>query len=189
MNYKEFEEVLGRLNQAVFSLEEAYIENEGEVTEQTEAMEAEVEDLKELLTGEGIDLLGRWLKSKEDLKASLKAEKAFITRRISAIENTISFIKERIGAVLKAIGEEKVKGFNGYSFQAYESISTTVNKEVLRDQFQEKVEEAVAGILPADVKVSLDASVSKVEGELPAWYDRTVTHTAKFTKPRASKEA
>lgn len=189
MIYQELNEVLERLNQATISLEETYIENEGEVTEETEMMESEIEDLKDLLTGEGVDLLGRWLKGKEDLKASIKAEKDFLTRRIASIDKSIEFIKTKINQVLTAIGEEKVKGFNGYSFQAYQKTSTTVNKDVLNEMFQEKVSEALAGLLPSDVTVSLGASVSKVEGDLPAYYTRTITPSTKFTKPRASKEA
>ena len=66
MNYSELKKVLADLDQAMATLEEIYIDNEGEVTEETEQMETQVSGLKELLTSDGIDLLGAWLKSKED---------------------------------------------------------------------------------------------------------------------------
>ena len=80
MNYKEFEELLHKLGNVTIELENAYIEGEGEVTEETEKLEDVKADLKELLTTEGVDFLGRWLKAKEDKKKALKAEKDFIDR-------------------------------------------------------------------------------------------------------------
>ena len=96
MDYKELNQVLANLDQAMVTLEDLYIENEGEVTEQTEQMEQEISGLQELLTKDGIDLLGGWLKAKEDKKKSLKAEKDYITRQIAAIDETIEFIKTKI---------------------------------------------------------------------------------------------
>ena len=39
MNYKELDQVLANLAQAISTLEDLYIEGEGEVTEETEQME------------------------------------------------------------------------------------------------------------------------------------------------------
>ena len=66
MDYKELNDILSSLDYASYKLEETYAENEGEVTEQTELMEAEITAMKTLLNGEGVDFLGRWLKGKED---------------------------------------------------------------------------------------------------------------------------
>lgn len=188
-------QILANLDQAMFTLEETYIENEGECTEQTEAMEVEISGLKELLTTEGIDLLGGWLKSKEDRKKSLKAEKDYITRQMAAIDETIEFIKSKVNEILVATGKEKIKGDRGYSFAATTSVKTEVDKETLKSMFQELVEKKLRGgkkpVIPADVTITLGASVKAVpEGsELPAYYNRTETPSVRFTKPRASKEA
>lgn len=193
MDYKEMNQVLADLDQAMVTLEETYIENEGEVTEETEQMEAQISCLKELLTGEGIDLLGGWLKAKEDKKKSLKAEKDYITRQMAAIDETIEFIKTKVNQILVATGQEKVKGARGYSFAATISSKTEVNKDVLKDIFQDEVNEAVKDILPPDVTITLGASVSKLPDDpdliLPPWYNRTEKPSVRFTKPRASKEA
>ena len=95
MDYKEMNQVLATLDQATIALEETYMENEGEITEETEQMEQEISGLQELLTTEGIDLLGGWLKAKEDKKKSLKAEKDYINRQMAAIDETIEFIKKQ----------------------------------------------------------------------------------------------
>ena len=58
MDYKEMNQVLENLDQAMHTLEDLYIEGEGEITEETEQMEQEISGLQELLTTEGIDLLG-----------------------------------------------------------------------------------------------------------------------------------
>lgn len=195
MDYKEMNQVLADLDQAMVTLEETYIENEGEVTEETEQMEAQISGLKELLTGEGIDLLGGWLKAKEDRKKALKAEKDYITRQMSAIDETIEFIKTKVNQILVATGQEKVKGARGYQFKVSESVTTSVDKELLKKNYEEKVEKAIrrAGV-PVYIGVSLSASVSKVgeDGVSKKDKDLFVTNkkdTITFTKPRASKEA
>ena len=195
MDYKEMNQVLADLDQAMHTLEDLYIEGEGEVTEETEQMEEQISGLKELLSGEGIDLLGGWLKAKEDKKKSLKAEKDYITRQMAAIDETIDFIKTKVNQILVATGQEKVKGARGYQFKVSESVTTSVDKELLKKNYEEKVEKAIrrAGV-PVYIGVSLSASVSKVgeEGVSKKDKDLFVTNkkdTITFTKPRASKEA
>ena len=194
MDYKEMNQVLADLNQAMVTLEETYIENEGEVTEETEQMEAQISGLKELLTHDGIDLLGGWLKAKEDKKKSLKAEKDYITRQVAAIDETIEFIKDKITEVMKMTGQEKIKGDRGYSFTASHSVKTEVDKDVLKKNYEDKVEKAIreAGV-PAYVGVSLTASSTKanelgvLEGDEQI-FSTTEKDTVTFRKPKASKE-
>ena len=195
MDYKEMNQVLANLYQAINTLEDTYIENEGEVTEETEQMEAEISGLQELLSTEGIDLLGGWLKAKEDRKKSLKAEKDYITRQMSAIDETIEFIKGKINQVMVATGKDKIKGDRGYSFATTISIKTEVDKDVLKALYADKVEEAIrAAHVPAYVGVTLTASSTKaadlgvVEGDEEIFVT-TEKPTIRFTKPRAGKEA
>ena len=195
MDYKEMNQVLADLDQAMVTLEETYIENEGEVTEETEQMEAQISGLKELLTGEGIDLLGGWLKAKEDRKKSLKAEKDYITRQMAAIDETIEFIKTKVNQILVATGQEKVKGARGYSFAATISSKTEVDKDVLKRCYGELVEDAIrkAGV-PAYIGVSLTASSTKAKEDGIQDGDEEIFVTTekpsvRFTKPRASKES
>ena len=189
MDYKELENAVSVLQETTYRLEQLYVENEGEVTEQTEQMEADIEALKFLLNGEGVDFLGRWLKSKEDKQKALKAEKDYLSRQIDSIGKTIEYIKAKIRLIMDATGCEKVKGEYGYSFATATSTKTEVDKDLLNAYYLSKVQEAVKDILPADVSVSLSASSSKVESEtLPGYYNRTETPTIRFTKPREKKE-
>lgn len=195
MDYKEMNQVLENLNQAMHTLEDLYIEGEGEITEETEQMEQEISGFQELLTTEGIDLLGGWLKAKEDKKKSLKAEKDYITRQMSAIDETIEFIKGKITEVMKATGQDKIKGDRGYSFTATHSVKTDVDKDVLKALYADKVEEAIrAAHIPAYVCVSLTASSTKanelgvLEGDEEI-FSTTEKDTVTFRKPKASKEA
>ena len=194
MDYKELNQILANLDQATIALEETYIENEGEITEETEQMEQEISGLQELLTTEGIDLLGGWLKAKEDKKKSLKAEKDYITRQMAAIDETIDFIKDKVTEVMKATGQEKIKGDRGYSFTATHSVKTDVDKDVLKALYADKVEEAIrAAHIPAYVGVSLTASSTKanelgiMEGDEEI-FSTTEKDTVTFRKPKASKE-
>ena len=195
MDYSLFTQVLSDLDRKMDALEDLYIENEGEVTEETEQAEAEISGLQELLSGEGIDMLGGWLKAKEDRKKALKAEKDYITRQMTAIDGTIDFIKDKITEVLKKTGKDKVKGERGYSFTASHSVKTEVNKDVLKALYADKVEEAIrAAHIPAYVGVSLTASSTKasefgvMEGDEEI-FTTTEKDTVTFRKPKASKEA
>ena len=194
MDYKELNQALATLDQATIALEETYMENEGEITEETEQMEQEISGLQELLTTEGIDLLGGWLKAKEDKKKSLKAEKDYITRQMAAIDETIDFIKYKVTEVMKATGQDKIKGDRGYSFTATHSVKTDVDKDVLKALYADKVEEAIrAAHIPAYVGVSLTASSTKanelgvLEGDEEI-FSTTEKDTVTFRKPKASKE-
>ena len=194
MNNKEINSLIESLNASMWAFENYMVENDGVCDEASDQMEEQIGILKELLTTEGIDSLGRWLKAKEDEIKSLKAEKDYITRKINAATGTIDYIKTQMNKILTAAQMEEIKGANGYKFQVTTSIKTEVNKEILKEFFLDKVEKKLRGgknpVIPADVTFSLGASVSLVpEGAvLPSYYIRTSSPSCKFSKPRASKE-
>ena len=105
----------------------------------------------------------------------------------------MDFIKGLVNKALKAIGEEKVKG-TFYSFTATTSETTSVDKDALNKKYLEAVEKKLRGgkrpVIPVDVTFSLGASISKVpeDAEIPAYYIHSSKPSAKFGKPRASKE-
>ena len=193
MKTNEIRDALVALTESMYLLEEEYIENGGEVTDQTLAMEENIERMKVLLTTDGVDSLGRWLKSKEDQMKTLKAEKEAVTRQIKSCENTIEYIKTMVNMVLVSTEQEKVKG-TCYSFAATTSETTSVDKDALNMQFMDAVEKKLRGgknpVIPADVTITLGASIKNVpEGaELPAYYLHNSKPSVRFTKPIASKE-
>ena len=194
MDYKELQQALSQLEEVMNNLEELYILNEGECTEESERMEVEVDTLKELLSGDGIDMLGRWLKSKEDRKKSLKAEKDYITRQMASIDKGIEYIKSMINKVMVATGLEKVKGDRGYSFATTTSTKTDINKDVLKALYADEVEEAIRSAhIPAYVGVTLTASSTKatelgvVEGDEDIFVTMSKP-SVRFGKPKANTE-
>ena len=194
MDYKELQQALSQLEEVMNNLEELYILNEGECTEESEKMEVEVDTLKELLSGDGIDMLGRWLKSKEDRKKALKAEKDYITRQMASIDKGIEYIKSMINKVMVATGLEKVKGDRGYSFATTTSTKTDINKDVLKALYADKVEEAIRSAhIPAYVGVTLTASSTKatelgvVEGDEDIFVTMSKP-SVRFGKPKANTE-
>lgn len=193
MNNKEIRDALSRLHEMEYYLEEEYENNGGEVTDHTEEQESAIAALRELLTTEGVDSLGRWLKAKEDQVKSLKAEKDSVTRQINKANDTIDFIKTQINALMVQTGMEKVKG-TFYSFAPITSVKTSVEKEILNEMFLQRVEEKLRGgkkpIIPVDVTITLGASVKMLQegAELPAYFSRVESPSVRFTKPRASKE-
>ena len=190
MNNKDINAALAALNEATFLLDEEYEMNGGEVTEETEAQEEYIGSLKALLEDEGIDSLGRWLMSKEDLIKTLKAERDSVTRQIKKTEDGIEYIKTQIFNVLTALGKDKVKG-TFYSFAPSISRKTEVDKDILEEKYLIEVSNALLDILPPWVSFKLSASVKAVPGdmeELPSEFKVTETPTCKFVKPRAKKE-
>lgn len=187
MNINEINATLAALNAASEELENLYLENGGEETEDTAALADQINAVKDLLEGGAIDSLGRWLKGKEDEAAALKAEKAHIARRQKYVENSIAFIKEKIFQVLEALGKEQVKGIS-YAFKTYHSRTVEADKTILKERYQEQALEAIhAAGIPLCVGVSLTASSSLVEGELPDFFTVTESDTVKFSKPRVTK--
>ena len=194
MDYKELQQALSQLEEVMNNLEELYILNEGECTEESERMEVEVDTLKGLLSGDGIDMLGRWLKSKEDRKKALKAEKDYITRQMASIDKGIEYIKSMINKVMVTTGLEKVKGDRGYSFATTTSTKTDINKDVLKALYADKVEEAIRSAhIPAYVGVTLTASSTKatelgvVEGDEDIFVTMSKP-SVRFGKPKVNTE-
>lgn len=195
MNNKEINSLIESLNASMWAFENYMVENDGVCDEASDQMEERIGILKDLLTTEGIDSLGRWLKAKEDEIKSLKAEKDYITRKINAATSTIDYIKSQMNKLLKASGMEEIKGANGYKFQVTTSTKTEVDKDVLKTIYADRIEEAIrAAHIPAYVGVTLTASSIKaaelgiVEGDEEIFHT-TEKPSVRFTKPRASKEA
>ena len=193
MNAKEIKDLMAMLSETTERQEALYIESEGEITAETEEMDAEIDAIKELLTTEGIDSLGAWLRAKEDEKKRYKAEKDYVTRKINATDRSIDYIKSLINQVMRETGVDKIKGEFGYSFQAYTSDTTTVNKPNLFAKYEQKLVDAMAKVgIPPYVTATLNASssiareVGLQEGD-DAIFERHLTPTVKFGKPRASK--
>ena len=195
MNNKEINSLIESLNASMWAFENYMVENDGVCDEASDQMEEQIGILKELLTTEGIDSLGRWLKAKEDEIKSLKAEKDYITRKINAATGTIDYIKTQMNKILTAAQMEEIKGANGYKFQVTTSTKTEVDKDVLKTIYADRIEEAIrAAHIPAYVGVTLTASSAKaaefgiIEGDEEIFHT-TEKPSVRFTKPRASKEA
>ena len=194
MNNKEINSLIESLNASMWAFENYMVENDGVCDEASDQMEEQIGILKDLLTTEGIDSLGRWLKAKEDEIKSLKAEKDYITRKINAATGTIDYIKSQMNKLLKASGMAEIKGANGYKFQVTTSTKTEVDKDVLKTIYADRIEEAIrAAHIPAYVGVTLTASSTKAAEFGIMEGDEEIFHTTekpsvRFTKPRATRE-
>ena len=191
MTNKEITNAIAELYRTANALEELYIENEGEVTEEAAEKEDQLEAIKALLNGEGIDSLGRWLAGKEQEKAILKAEKAAIDRKIKAVDGTIDYIKFQVGQVLRATGCEKAKGL-AYGFAVATSTKNYVNQEALDAAYLEKAEAALRhALIPEYVHITLNASTKELNaagGDALGFIETITSETCRFTKPRAPKD-
>lgn len=190
MNYQDIQSAMAALYHANENFDALMEENGGELTPEAEDLENVKNALQDLLSGEGIDSLGRWLKAKEDEKATFKAEKAAADRRIKAVDKTIDFIKHEIGRVLRATGQEKVKG-TFYSFSQFDSTKTSFDAKALDEKFLDMVTEAARNAgLPASVDVALKTTATRLQEDenLAELVSVETSETCKFTKPKKEKE-
>lgn len=190
MNYQDIQSAMAALYHANENFDALMEENGGELTPEAEDLENVKNALQDLLSGEGIDSLGRWLKAKEDEKATFKAEKAAADRRIKAVDKTIDFIKHEIGRVLRATGQEKVKG-TFYSFSQFDGTKTSFDAKALDEKFLDMVTEAARNAgLPASVDVALKTTATRLQEDenLAELVSVETSETCKFTKPKKEKE-
>lgn len=196
MKFNDIKDALDQLGSISQSLEDLYIEGGGEVTPETEKLETERAALTALLTGEGVDNLGRWLKRKEDELATYQAEKALAERKIKSVKNTIEFIKYEVGQILRQTQQEKVKGAF-YSFAQYDSTKQTVDTEHLENEYLEAATEAARNAgLPDFCDIAIVTNVKRITGyaaengdEGLEYIIKESTPTCKYIKPAKAKES
>lgn len=190
MKHIEIIEALKTLNRLNEQIDTELIESEGEVTEEIVTDLEAKEALAVMLTTEGADSLGQWLKALEDKKEMHKAERDYAARQVNKCDSTINYVRGLLNEVMVDSDITEIKGAYGYKFKVGTKTETTVDKDIIKSRYQECIEEAAHNIgVPADITITLGASISKVADDepLPDYYTRTVTGKAGFTKPRASK--
>jgi hypothetical protein len=189
MKYNDIQDALATLARLSELLEDQYVENEGEVTEETEALEERKAAIQDLLQNDGIDALGRWLKVKEDEVKMWKAEKAAADRKVKSAQNTVDFVKSKIAEVMDAVGMEKAKG-SYYSFSKYVSEKSAVNQEELERIWLDIASSAAhAAGLPAYVDVVLKTTTTALkDAEATEFIQTSTADAVRFTKPRGTKE-
>ena len=189
MNIKE---TIANISRMKWELETALEENGGELTEELLDQYNALEDMKALLAGEGVDELGRWLKSVQDETAALKAEADAAARRVKNNKSYEDYVKFLIGQALDAIGQEKVKGAF-YGFKRTTSNKSSVKQDDLDAHYLEiaQVGARMNG-LPDYINVVLKTTTTELReagGNALDFLEETSTPAISFTKPRASKEA
>lgn len=192
MTPREINEILRRLQEEKWRLQQELEENEGEVTESVLTREQAIADLKKLLMSpEGVDSLGRLIRSNKDDIETFKGEKKAVETKIKKTEGYNDWLLELVDECLKECECDKASGKLGYSFTQHTSVTTEVDKKMLKDMFYEKAMEAIrATDIPQDVTISLSASVSLLpEGsERPEWYNTTSVGRATPRMPKKPKE-
>lgn len=191
MNAQEIKATLAEINRKKYELEAALEENGGELTpELLESLEI-LEDLKALLAGDGVDDLGRWLKSVQDEIATMKAEADAAARKVKALKGQEDYIKFLIGQALDAIGAEKVKG-QYYGFTRKTSTTNKVAQEELEAAYLPTIVAGLGDLLPGWLHIQLKTTATELKdagGDALAFLETTEAPAIGFTKPRASKEA
>lgn len=195
MKYQDIQDALATLARLSELLEDQYIENEGEVTEETEELEERKAAIQDLLQNDGVDALGRWLKVKEDEVKMWKAEKAAADRKVRAAQNSVDFVKAKIAEVMAATGMEKAKG-TYYSFSKYVSEKSSVQADAISVDWLGNVNAAARNIgLPEYIDVELKTTATRIKdyarNHMGRGEEYLVTETGdavRFTKPRGSKE-
>ena len=195
MNIKE---IIANINRSKYELEAALEENGGELTPELLALNDNLEDMKALLADEGVDELGRWLKSVQDEKAALKAEADAAARRVKNLTSYEDYVKGLVGEAMDALdlptndkGEKVAKG-QYYGFKRTTSTTNKVDEETLNSLYLTRIEMAMQrALIPEYVHIKLTASTKELQqagGKALDLLNTTETPALSFTKPRAAKE-
>ncbi len=188
MNAKDIKATIANISRTKWELENQLEENGGELTpELLEQMDL-LEDLKAALT-DGVDDLGRWLKSVQDEAAALKAEADAAARKVKSIKGYEDYVKFLIGQAMDALEQDKVKG-SFYGFARTTSTKSEVLTEALDDAYLPLVKQALAEAgLPSWVEVKIKATTTGLReagGDALAFLEETTAPAIRFTKPRAN---
>ena len=191
MKPSEINEKLYRLSWLRDQLEAMYMENEGEVTEETEQIEEEIGIIQSLLDEEP-DELGRYLVSIEDSVARFKAEENAIAARRKRLESYMEFVKATARKLVVAQeGRTEIKG-QLYKFKASVSSKTSADMDAIGAEFGKRLENALKDMnFPAWLKCELNASVKEAKAgdkeEFGKYFTVTESEALSFTKPRKTK--
>ena len=192
MTPREINETLRRLQEEKWRLQQELEEKEVEVTESVLTREQAIKDIKALiLSPEGVDSLGRLIRSNKDDIETFKGEKKAVETKIKKTEGYNDWLLELVDECLKECECDKASGKLGYSFTQHTSVTTEVDKKMLKDMFYEKALEAIrATDIPQDVTITLSASVSLLpEGsQRPEWYNTPTIGRATPRMPKKPKE-
>ena len=190
-------ELIQKISRLKWEMELALEENGGELTPELLETQECIEEMKALLSGDGIDALGRWLKGVQDEIASRKAEADAAARRLKNLKGYEDYVKVLIGRAMdllelgtNAAGEKVAKG-SFYSFKRTTSTTGSVKADEL-DKYAPIVEDLAhdAGV-PSFIRVKLTATVKELReaGEAGALFlEETSAPSIRFTKPVAKKE-
>lgn len=197
MNAQEIKATLAEINRKKYELEAALEENGGELTpELLQSLEI-LEDLKALLAGDGVDDLGRWLKSVQDEIAARKAEADAAARKVKALKGQEDYVKFLIGQAMDALdlptnknGEKVIKG-QFYGFKRTTSTTNKVAQDELEAAYNPAILAALGDLLPGWLHIQLKTTATELKdagGDALAFLETTEAPAIGFTKPRASKE-
>ena len=152
--------------------------------------------MKAILAGEGIDDLGRWLKSVQDELAARKAEADAAARKVKNLKSYEDYVKGLIGSAMDALelptnknGEKVAKG-SFYGFKRTTSTRSAVNQEAIDGLFLDAAERAILNAgLPTYVHIQLKTTTKELrEADALELLLEDTTPAVSFTKPRTSKK-
>lgn len=198
MNAQEIKQIIADISRTKWQLENALEENGGELTEELLAQVDNLEDMKALLSGEGIDDLGRWLKSVQDEIAARKAEADAAARKVKNLKGYEDYVKSLIGQAIDALdlptndkGEKVAKGAF-YGFKRTSSTKSQLDAEALDAAYLDLVTEAARNAgLPSCIDVALKTNVTRLNeagGQYQYYVQETTSPSLSFSKPRANKK-
>lgn len=187
-------ELIDQIARAKWELETALEDNGGELTPELLEASDTLDEMKALLAGEGIDDLGRWLKSVQDEVAARKAEADAAARRLKNAKAYEDHVKGIIGQAMDLLdldtnknGEKVAKG-SFYGFKRTTSCKSSVNQEAIEEKFLARAETAVRhALIPEYIHITLTAKTTELrEAKAIEFIIEDTTPALSFTKPKAN---
>ena len=191
MTHAEIKESLALFQRLHEQREEIIWENEGEETEEVIDLEEQKLAIARLLNTDGTDALGRWMMTVQSKADAYDLEIKKLQNLKKNCKNTQDYIKQLMGQILRTTLDGDGNPINEtrgtlYRFKASTSVTNTIDKERLNEDFRDLVNNRLSGYLPfgVEVELKLTTTAAKDNDDLKDYIITKTEETSTFYKPK-----
>ena len=191
MTHAEIKESLALFQRLHEQREDILWENEGEETEEVIDLEEQKLAIARLLNTDGTDALGRWMMTVQSQADAYDLEIKKLQNLKKNCKNTQDYIKQLMGQILRTTLDGDGNPINEtrgtlYRFKASTSVTNTIDKERLNEDFMDLVNLRLRGYLPLgiEVELKLTTTAAKDNDDLKDYIITKTEETSTFYKPK-----
>ena len=193
MTQQQIFENLSQIRRLEFYAENALEENGGELTEEVEAMLADIDSLVTELWSEGAtDDIAREISQMDEEEDRIIAEKELYERRLKAVRSRRERRKATLRAIMDRLPEEEQTAKKVYTIKPYNKTTTKADPTAIANLFGDEVKTLAESFLAEHPDLSLEikgsVKIAKEFDTMPSYYTTDIYPTVQILKPRKSNK-